>query len=85
MVMVALGGGKSLGSLENSVMLGNDRLKIMVQRGCLNCLNGMELGNDARMTFFEFLFHAVGTDDFWRACCSALEFILLSSMLKLHG
>jgi hypothetical protein len=34
-------------------MLGKDRLKVGVHRGSLNCLNGMELGNDARMTFFE--------------------------------
>jgi hypothetical protein len=34
-----------------------------VYQGCLNCLNGMELGNDARMTFFELLFHEVGIDE----------------------
>jgi hypothetical protein len=34
-------------------MLGNDRLEVRVHRGSLIYLNGMELGNDARMTFFE--------------------------------
>jgi hypothetical protein len=31
--------------------------------GCLCCLDGMELGNDTRMTLFEQLFHAMGTND----------------------
>jgi hypothetical protein len=53
MVMVVAGGGKALGSLENNLVLGKDRLEVGVHRGCLNCLNGMELGNDTRMTFFE--------------------------------
>jgi hypothetical protein len=53
MVMVSTRGGKALGSLENSVMAGKYHLKVGVYRGCLNYLNGMELGNDARMTFFE--------------------------------
>jgi hypothetical protein len=47
------GGGP--GSLENSEVAGKGSLKFRVYRvywGCLNCLNGMELGNDARMTFF---------------------------------
>jgi hypothetical protein len=45
--------GKAIGSLENNVMLGKDKLQVRVHRGSLNCLNGMELGNDARMTFFQ--------------------------------
>jgi hypothetical protein len=53
MVMVSMGGGEALGSLENSGMVGKDSLKVELYQGCLNCLNGMELGNDARMTFFE--------------------------------
>jgi hypothetical protein len=53
MVMVFAGGGKALGILENNGMVGNDSLKVGVYRGCLNCLNGMELGNEERMTFFE--------------------------------
>ena len=40
-------------SLENNVMLGKDRLKVEVQRGSLKYLNGMDLGNDAKITFFE--------------------------------
>jgi hypothetical protein len=53
MVMVIAGGRKASGILENSVVLGKDRLEVGVHRGCLNCLNGMELGDDTRMTFFE--------------------------------
>jgi hypothetical protein len=53
MVLVSMGGGKALGTLENSGMSGKDRLKVRVYRGCLNYLNGMKLGNDVRMTFFE--------------------------------
>jgi hypothetical protein len=47
--MATVGGGKAQGILENSVMVGNDRLKFGVYWGCLNCLNGMELGNDTRI------------------------------------
>ena len=50
--MVSAGGGKALGSLENSGMAGKDRLKVGVYRGCLKLLNRMELENDANMTFF---------------------------------
>jgi hypothetical protein len=63
MVTVIAEGGKTLGSLENSLMGVNDSLQVWVYQGCLNCLNGMELGNDARMTFFELLFNEVGIDE----------------------
>ena len=53
MVMDFVGWGKDLGILENCVILVKDRLNFEVQKGCLNCLNEMELENDARMTFFE--------------------------------
>jgi hypothetical protein len=53
MAMGSVGGGKALGSLENSGKMGKDSLKVWVYRGCLNLLNKMELGNDAIMTFFE--------------------------------
>jgi hypothetical protein len=53
MVMVVTGGGKALEILENNVMLGKDRFKVGVHRGCLNYFNGMELGNDVRMNFVE--------------------------------
>jgi hypothetical protein len=53
MVMIVVGGGNALGSLETNVVLGNYRLEVKVYRGFLNYLNGMELGNDTRMTFFE--------------------------------
>jgi hypothetical protein len=34
-----------------------------MKRGCINILNGVELGNNARMTLFEELFHPTGIDD----------------------
>jgi hypothetical protein len=46
------GKGKSMGSGKNSLVFGEDRLEVRMHKGCLNCLNGMELGNNARMTFF---------------------------------
>jgi hypothetical protein len=38
-------------------------LEVLQHWGCLCCFYGMELGNDTRMTFFEHLFHAMGTND----------------------
>jgi hypothetical protein len=63
MIMNTMGRGKSMGSGKNSLVFGYDRLEVMMHGGCLNCLNGMELGNNARMTFFEEFFHSMGTDD----------------------
>jgi hypothetical protein len=45
----------------------------------------MELGNNARMTFFEKLFHAMGTNDLWGNGGDALELILLALLVELHG
>jgi hypothetical protein len=45
----------------------------------------MELGNNARMTFFEQLFHAMGTNDLWGTDNDALELILLALLVELHG
>jgi len=78
-------GGNSTGSGKNNLVLGEDRLEFMMHRGCLNYLNGMELGNDARMTFFEDLFHSMGTDDLRGDYCDDLEMILLFLVLKSHG
>jgi hypothetical protein len=39
-------------NMENNVVLGNDRFLVGVHKGCLNCLNGMGLGDNTRMTFF---------------------------------
>jgi hypothetical protein len=52
MIMNTMGRGKSMGSGKNSLVFGEDRLEVRMHKGCLNCLNGMELGNNARMTFF---------------------------------
>jgi len=43
------------------------------------------LGNNARMTFFEEPFHSMGTGDLRGSCCDALELILMSLLLELHG
>jgi hypothetical protein len=53
--------------------------------GCLNGLNGVEFGNNSIMTLFKDLFHSMGTDHLRGACCDALELILLSLLLELHG
>jgi hypothetical protein len=52
MIMDTMGRGKSMGSVKNSLVSGEYRLEVMVHRGCLNDVNGMELGNNSRMTFF---------------------------------
>jgi hypothetical protein len=85
MIMNTSRRGNSMGSGKNNLVLGEDRLEFMMHRGCLNYLNGMELGNDAQMTFFEDLFHSMRTDDLRGAYCDDLEMILLFLMLKLHG
>jgi hypothetical protein len=41
-----------MGSVKNILVLGEYILEFGMQKGCLNCLNGMELGNNSRMTFF---------------------------------
>jgi hypothetical protein len=43
---------KSLGSGKTNLIFGEDGLKVLQNRGCLNGVNGMELGNNARMTVF---------------------------------
>jgi hypothetical protein len=85
MIMDAMGRGKFLGSGKNNLVSGEDRLEVGMHRGCLNGLNGVELGNNSRMTLFEEIFHSMGTDDLRGACCDALELILLSLLLELHG
>jgi hypothetical protein len=81
MIMDAMGRGKSMGSGKNNLVSGEYRLEVGMHRGCLNGLNGMELGNNTRMTFFEDIFHSMGTDDLRGACCDALELILLSLLV----
>jgi hypothetical protein len=85
MIMNTMGRGNSLGSGKNNLVFGEDRLEVKMHRECLNCLNGMELGNNSRVTFFEELFHSMGTDDLRGAYNDALELIPLSLLLELHG
>jgi hypothetical protein len=66
-------------------MFRGDGLEVMRNRGCLNCLYSMELGNNTRMTFFEQLFHAMETNDLRETGCDALELILLALLVELHG
>jgi hypothetical protein len=75
----------SLGSGKNILVFEDDTLEVEMLHRCLNCLNRMELGNNARMTLFEEIFHSMGTDDLRGACCDSLEFILLFLLLELHG
>jgi hypothetical protein len=63
MIMNTTGRRESLGSGKNHLMFREDGLEVLRHRGCLGCLYGMELGNNARMTFFEQLFYAMGTND----------------------
>ena len=63
MIMNTMGRRESLGSGKDHFMFRKDGLEVLQHRGCLCCLYGMELGNDTRMTFFEHLFHAMGTND----------------------
>jgi hypothetical protein len=66
-------------------MFREDGLEVLRHRGCLSGLNGMELCNNARMTFFEQCFHPMGTDDLRGTDGDALELILLALLVELHG
>jgi hypothetical protein len=85
MIMDSMGRGKFFGSGKNNMVAREDRLEVGMHRRCINRMNGLELGYNARMIFFEDIFHAMGTDDLKGACFDALEFILVSLMLELHG
>ena len=63
MIMNTTGRRESLGSVKYYLMFRKEGLKVLGHWGCLCGLYGMELDNDTRMTFFEKLFHAMGTDD----------------------
>jgi hypothetical protein len=76
---------KSLGSGENHLMFKEDGLEVLRHKMCLSCLYGMELGNNTRMTFFEQLFHVMGTNDLRGTDDDDLELILLALLVKLHG
>jgi hypothetical protein len=84
-VMNTMGRRESLGSEKNHLIFREDGLEVLWHRGCLSCLYGMELGNNARMTFFDKIFHAMRTNDLWGIDDNALELILLSLLVELHG
>jgi hypothetical protein len=85
MIMNTTGRRESLGSGKNHLMFRQDGLEVPWYTGCLSFLYGMELGNNARMTFFEQLFHAMGNNDLRGTNSDALELILLALLVKLHG
>jgi hypothetical protein len=58
-----VGRREALGSGKYHLMFRRESLEVMQHRGYFCCLNGMELGNDTRMTFFEHIFHVMGTND----------------------
>jgi hypothetical protein len=76
---------ESLGSGKYQLMFRKDGLEVLWDRGCLCCLYGMDLGNNTRMTFFEQLFHAMGTNDLRSTRDDALELILVALLVELHG
>jgi hypothetical protein len=63
MIMNTMGRRSALGSGKYRLMFRKDGLEVLRYRGCLCCLYGMELGDNTRMTLFEQLFHAMGTND----------------------
>ena len=63
------------------MMFGEDVLEVRRHRGCLSGVNGMELCNNATITFFKEIFHAMGTDDLWGNKGDALELILLAVLV----
>jgi hypothetical protein len=85
MIMNTTGRRDSLGSGKNHLMFREDGLEFQWHRGCLSCLYGMELGNNAIMSFFEQIFHVMGTNDLQRTDDDALELILLTLLVELHG
>jgi hypothetical protein len=85
MIINNTGRMKSLGSGKNNLMFGEDGLEVLQHRGCLSGVNGMELCNNSKITFFEEILHAMGTDDLWGTDGDALELILLALLVELHG
>jgi hypothetical protein len=85
MIINTMGRRDSLGIGKKHLMFREDGLEVLRQRGCLSCLYGMELGNNARMTFFYHIFHAMGTDDLRGIGDDAMEIILLALLVELHG
>jgi hypothetical protein len=52
MIMDSTGRGKFVGCVKNNLVAGEDGLEVVMQRGCLNKLNGVDLDNNGRMTIF---------------------------------
>jgi hypothetical protein len=77
---------ESIRSGKNHLMFREDGLEVLRHRGCLSCLYGMELENNAIMTFFhEHNFHVMGNNDLRGTGGDSLELILLSLLIELHG
>jgi len=63
MIMNTMGRRGSLGSGKDKSMFRKDVLEVLWHRVCLYFLYGMELCDNTIMTFFEHLFHVMGTND----------------------
>jgi hypothetical protein len=85
MIMDAAGRRESLGSGEECLMFSQEGLEVLGHRWDLCGLNGMELGYDTQMTFFEQFLHAMRTDEFRRTRSDALKFMCVAALVKLHG
>jgi hypothetical protein len=85
MIMDTAGRRESLGSGEDYLMFSQEGLEVLGHGWDLCCLNGMELGYDTRMTFFEQFLHAMRTDDFRRTRSDSLKFMCVATLVKLHG
>jgi hypothetical protein len=81
MIMNTTGRREALGSGKDQLMFIKDGLEVLWYRGCLCCLYGMELDDNTRMTLFEQLFHAMGTNDLRQTGGDALELILVALLV----
>jgi hypothetical protein len=63
MIINTTGRKEASGSVKDQLMFRKDGFKVLRYRGCLCCLYGMELGDNTRMTLFQQLLHAMGTND----------------------
>jgi hypothetical protein len=73
------------GEWKNHLMFREDGLEVLRHRWCFSFLYGMEFGNNTRMTFFEQIFHAMGTNYLRGTGGDALEIIFLALLVELHG
>jgi hypothetical protein len=85
MIMKTMGRRESLGSGKKNLMFGENGLEVLWNIKCLNGLDAMELCNNSIMTFFENIFHAMGTDDLQGTSNDSLEMIVLYLLVELHG